>query len=82
MVIADLFSLQFELVSNISLTEVSKSSDPTLCVAKQLPINFNEKYSRKLSKGKYSLSYIATYITYKSDLYIIRRCFSDLCIHM
>ena len=51
--IIKLFSLQFDLVSNISLTEVTKSGDPTLCVAKQMPVNFNEKYSTILRKGSY-----------------------------
>ena len=43
--------LQLDLVSNISLAEVTKTSDPILCVGKQMPINFNKTYSRKLIKG-------------------------------
>lgn len=41
------------MVSNISLAEVTKSTDPTLCVAEQMPVDFNEAYSRKLIKSMY-----------------------------
>ena len=39
------------MVGNISLAEVTKSTDPTLCVSKQMSVDFNEAYSRKLIKG-------------------------------
>ena len=46
------------MVSNISLAEVTKSTDPTLCVAKQMPVDLTEAYSRKLIKGRYKIIYI------------------------
>jgi len=57
--------LQFDSVNNISLAEISKTTDengsnPILCITKQMQVTFHEKYKNdKLFTGIYTFTYVS-----------------------